>query len=266
MSHLPGRLVDIGDTALFCAELGDPAAYPVMIFHGGPGFDHHEFGDYLNPLADRGCRLIFVDERGQGRSGPSAPSTWTLPKMAEDVVTLGRSLGLDRTIVSSGIPSVRYLEVVEKNLASFEPVELRERIAASWDRESRVETEEEMDRLWLDQAPFHFADPLDPRIEEYNQQISLAGGAKYSPEVLRAFAAEDYGHFDVEERLGDVTQPVLVMAGRHDRACSVEAAGAIARGIPNAELVVFQNSAHMTFVEETAAYLDAVDAFLRKHV
>jgi pimeloyl-ACP methyl ester carboxylesterase len=42
--------------------------------------------------------------------------------------------------------------------------------------------------------------------------------------VLRRFASEEYGGIEVEERLGDVTQPVLVLAGRHDRTCSVEAA------------------------------------------
>jgi pimeloyl-ACP methyl ester carboxylesterase len=32
--------------------------------------------------------------------------------------------------------------------------------------------------------------------------------------------------------------------------------------LPHAELRVFEDSAHMTFVEEPAAYLDAVGTFL----
>lgn len=85
----------------------------------------------------------------------------------------------------------------------------------------------------------------------------------YPPDVLRHFAAQDYGGIEVEDRLPEVTEPVLVLAGRHDRTCSVEAAEVMASEIPNAELVVFEHSGHMTFVEETEAYLDAVDAFLR---
>jgi pimeloyl-ACP methyl ester carboxylesterase len=56
-----------------------------------------------------------------------------------------------------------------------------------------------------------------------------------------------------------------VLAGRHDRVCSVKAAEAIAAGIPGAELVVFEQSAHMTFVEEPERYLAAVRSFLDRH-
>ena len=55
---------------------------------------------------------------------------------------------------------------------------------------------------------------------------------------------------------------MLVLAGRHDRTCSVAAAQAIADGIPDSELVIFEHSGHMTFVEENDAYLAAVRSFL----
>src|SRR5207247_1121810 len=96
MSHPPGRLVDIGDTRLFVVEVGDPGAYPIVVLHGGPGDDHHEFGDYLDPLADRGYRLLLVDQRAQGRSEKAPRETWTLGNMAGDVTSLARALGLDR--------------------------------------------------------------------------------------------------------------------------------------------------------------------------
>jgi proline iminopeptidase len=86
----------------------------------------------------------------------------------------------------------------------------------------------------------------------------------FSPEVLRAAAREGYGDLDVEQRLAEVTHPVLVLAGRHDRACSVAAAEAIATGIVGAELRVFENSAHMMFVEEQAGYVSAVEDFLER--
>ena len=54
-----------------------------------------------------------------------------------------------------------------------------------------------------------------------------------------------------------------MLAGRFDRACSVPAAEAMANCIPNARLVVFENSGHMTFVEENEAYLAAVRQFLQ---
>ena len=83
--------------------------------------------------------------------------------------------------------------------------------------------------------------------------------------MLRYFASAEYGGIEVEDRLGDITQPVLVLAGRHDRTCPVEAAEAIAEGVPQAELVVFESSGHMTFVEENDAYIRTVRGFLDRH-
>ena len=45
----------------------------------------------------------------------------------------------------------------------------------------------------------------------------------------------------------------------------VEGAEAMAAGIPNAELVVFERSAHMMFVEEPGGYIEAVDDFLKRY-
>jgi proline iminopeptidase len=72
----------------------------------------------------------------------------------------------------------------------------------------------------------------------------------YSTDVLRRFASEGYGGIEAEARLGDGTQPVLILAGRHDRVCSVEAAQAIAEGVRQGELVVFESSGHLTFAKE----------------
>jgi pimeloyl-ACP methyl ester carboxylesterase len=44
----------------------------------------------------------------------------------------------------------------------------------------------------------------------------------------------------------------------------VEAVEAIAAGVPGAELVVFEHSGHMTFVEETDRFLAAVREFLER--
>src|SRR5207247_3260445 len=137
--------IDIGDTSLNVVSRGRGHGVPLVVLHGGPGDDHHEFGDYLDPLGDE-HPLVFVDQRGQGRSAASDPRSWTLQQMAADVVLLAKALGLERyavlghsfgslvalqnavdfpgqaaqTVISSGFPSVRYLEHVDRNLAAFE--------------------------------------------------------------------------------------------------------------------------------------------------
>jgi proline iminopeptidase len=57
---------------------------------------------------------------------------------------------------------------------------------------------------------------------------------------------------------------VLVLAGRQDRTCPVAAAEAMAEGLPDSELVVFEHSGHMAFIEENDAYVAAVRDFLAR--
>jgi pimeloyl-ACP methyl ester carboxylesterase len=282
-----GRLVDVDDTRLYVDERGNPGGFPLLVLHGGPGLDHHMFGDYLDPLTDDGTyRLVLVDERAQGGSDRSAPpETWTLGRMTADITDLASALGLSdyavlghsfgaflalqhavsfagsatATIVSAGVASSRWLERVDGELARFEPVALREQVTSSWARESTVQTEDEAGQLLADQMPFHFREPSGPIYDDYMRR---AVGARFAPDVMRHFATQDYGGIDVDDQLSGVTQPVLVLSGRHDRTCCVEAGADMADRLPDARFVVFEDSAHMLFAEQEAHYLSTVRDFL----
>ncbi len=282
---MAGALIEAGDTALYVLERGE-GPLPLFVLHGGPGLDHTMFGDHLDPLTDV-CRLLFVDLRAQGRSAPAPPETWTLSHMAADIAALAQTLELERyavlghsfgsfvalqhavdfsgvpaaSIISAGVPDASYLDEVERQLEMFEPLELRQQVADSWAREREARTQDECRQLLSDQLPFHFRDPRDPRIEAMRADLEHT---IFSPDVLRAAASEGYGDIALADRLDTVVQPLLVLAGRHDRTCSLAGAQAIADGVPDAELVVFDQSGHMTFVEEEERYVDAVRDFLTR--
>jgi proline iminopeptidase len=145
-------------------------------------------------------------------------------------------------------------------LAAFEPVALREQVRSSWAREAEVQTEDEAAALLVDQMPFHFREPRGAALAEYLHRTDGLG--RYAPDVTRHFAVQHYGGIEVEDRLGEVSHPVLVVAGRHDRTCAVGASEDMALRLPDAQLVVFENSAHMMFVEEQDAYIATVREFL----
>lgn len=283
---MSGRHITIPDTRLYVDERGADGP-PLLILHGGPGLDHHQFSDYLDPLA-ADHRLIFIDQRSHGLSDSTAPETWTLEQFASDVRSLAIALGLERyavlghsfgamvalqnavdypgdaavTIVSSGVPGSRFLmSHVNAELAIFEPEAVRYQVMRSWDREQSAMTHEDVESIMHDQLPFHFFDPYDPLIAEYEKATC---DSLYTADVLRHFASSDYGSIEVEDRLGTIPTPVLVLAGRSDRTCSVQAAEAMAGGIRDSELIIFEESAHMTFVEETDAYIETVRNFLKR--
>ena len=245
------------------------------------------FGSYLDALGDR-CRLLLVDERGTGRSEPSAPETWELTHHAADIEAMAGTLGLERyavlghsygafialqhavdfpgrpaaTIVSSGIPGARFLAHVEAELAAFEPVELREQVQRSWAAEAHARTQEDVAALLSDQLPFHFADPRDPRIDELRAAM---GDAVYGPDVLRAAAT---GGLRRDRRRGPPRRR-RPPGPRARRAPRPHLLGAGGRGdgraaCPTPSSVVFEHSGHMAFVEENEAYLAAVRDFLER--
>jgi proline iminopeptidase len=279
-----GRLVEAEGTRLHVVERGD-GPLPLFLLHGGPGLDHTEFGEHLDALGDA-FRLLLVDLREQGRSDRgTAPQTWTVEQFARDVDALAGALQLERyavlghsfgafvalrhaldherppvaSILSSGVPATHWMEAMD--LEALEPAELREQVRASLEREASVDSHEAVLELIRDQFPLHFADPQDPRIE--GAVADLATGVM-SPEVLRHAATGDLGDLEVEDRLADIAHPVLVLTGRHDRLTTAAASEFTAQRIVGAELVVFERSAHMAFIEEEAAYVAAVRDFLSR--
>ena len=281
-----GRLLPVHETHLFVVERGPQDALPVLVLHGGPGLDSRSFGDYLDPLADA-YRLVLVDGRNQGRSDRDTdPASWTLAQHASDVSAVAAALGVERyavlghsfgafvalqhatdapgaavaTIASSGVPATRFLDAVEQGLAVFEPEELREQVTQSWAREATVERDEDVAALMADQMPWHFADPRDPRIPGFLERTS---GGLGSAAVLRAASLEGGGlAIEVEDALPRVRQPLLALAGRHDRTCVPAASEAIAAAAPHGELHVFEQSGHMTFAEQPEEFVSVVREFL----
>src|SRR5207302_264905 len=162
---------------MFVEELG--AGLPVIVLHGGPGMDHSMFRPWLDPLADE-FRLLYVDERGQGRSDRVDPATLSLDVFARDVDLLAEALGVGRFallghsfgaivttwhatnvgtaaayVISGGADeSAAMLADVE---ASLEAMGERGRpIAESWQQEQHVRTDDELAELMRVQTPVDF--------------------------------------------------------------------------------------------------------------
>jgi proline iminopeptidase len=67
--------------------------------------------------------------------------------------------------------------------------------------------------------------------------------------------------WDIRARLGEIRVPALVMCGRDDEA-TPQMAESIRRGIPRAELVVFEKSAHFPHIEEAQEFMKVLGDFL----
>jgi len=71
-----------------------------------------------------------------------------------------------------------------------------------------------------------------------------------------------YKEHDTRERLGEISAPTLVIVGKEDIITPVKCSEELARGIPNAKLIILGEGGHMVNVEKAADFNQAVLGFL----
>jgi len=222
--------------------------------------------------------VLYVDERGQGRSQRVDPATLSLEVFARDVDLLAETLELDgfallghsfgaiiatyhatelgtaaAYVISAGGDSSAALDADVG--AALDALDDGKAIAQSWEDEKTVETDAQFMQLLRDQLPFHFHG--DPPPGWGDETVP-------SPEVLRHFARAGYGDFDYGPKLKDVQKPTLVIVGEYDRTTTPRAARVLHEGIRESELHVVPDAGHLSFVEQTDDYLSAVRDFLAR--
>jgi proline iminopeptidase len=67
--------------------------------------------------------------------------------------------------------------------------------------------------------------------------------------------------YDRTSRLGELRLPVLFTAGRFDE-CTPSASAWYQSLVPGSRLAIFENSSHMTMLEESDAYISVLRTFL----
>jgi proline-specific peptidase len=69
--------------------------------------------------------------------------------------------------------------------------------------------------------------------------------------------------WDVIDRLPEIRAPTLITSGRYDE-CTPALVEPLHDGIADSEWVLFEDSAHMPYLEETERYLQVVAEFLER--
>ncbi|MCX6634173.1 MAG: alpha/beta fold hydrolase [Acidobacteria bacterium] len=111
--------VDSGGVLIYYKSMGRGA--PLVILHGGPGATHDYFLPHLAPLA-RSFRLVFLDERGSGRSQKlEDPAGYTVENMVDDTEAVRQALGLGQIALlghsCGGVLAQAYAFKYQRNLS-----------------------------------------------------------------------------------------------------------------------------------------------------
>ncbi|HEY1902435.1 MAG TPA: proline iminopeptidase-family hydrolase [Terracidiphilus sp.] len=290
--------VDAHGVLIYYVAFGNGS--PLVVVHGGPGADYTYFLPYLLPLA-RTHRLIFIDERGSGRSQRlQDTSLYTVEAMVEDVEDvrtalhlgkislLGHSYGgvlaqayalkyqqnLTHLILNSTFPSTRQMnEVLAREKAQMPPEKLKRldelEKAGLFDKGQAWEhgryPAEYATLAWgTGYFPFLYGARPDATYDP-------AGGAPTDWELYRAMWGSD-GKFVINgnlksveyvDKLPTIHVPTLVIVGDHDE-CDPSLSKEMHDKIAGSELVILPNSGHMNFVDQPDLWQKTVEDFLSK--
>jgi L-proline amide hydrolase len=281
----------VGD--LDAARAGTGPA-PLVTLHGGPGATH----DYLlsmTDLAADGRAVVFYDQTGNGNSAhfpDRGADYYTVDLFVRELAALIDQLGIGGRYHVLG---QSWGGMLAQEHAITQPPGLRS-VVLSNTAAQFGHFAEEADRLRADLPPEteatlrrHEAAGTTSN-PEYAEACQVFYGrhvcrlAEWPAEVLRSFELMDtdptvyhttngpsefhvigsFADWSAVSRLDRIQVPALIISGRHDEATPWVQEHLVA-GIADAEQVILEESSHMPFWEERAAYMAAAGDFLRRH-
>jgi len=244
-------------------DRGSRSAYPILLIHG-VSMSRRYFHNQLEPLA-ADHRVIAVDLRGHGDSSDAEAGN-TVPQYARDLKLMIEALELDRPILlgwSMGalvawdfihqFGTSRLGGLIVSDEAAFDhgfidlPTLHALMTAVQDDRRAFLEG--------LVPQMFHRERPADELAWMIEECSKLSIGATAS--ILFDQSVQDY-----RDVLKTIHLPTLICWGRHDHLLPVSGATHLHHNIKGSELIIFEQSGHCPFIEESHAFNAAVSEFV----
>lgn len=284
--------VTINGARLWYRVAGDSSsARPVVVFlHGGPGYNSYSFAVLEGARLEPSLRMVYLDQRGSGRSERPANRDYAMSTLVGDVEALRRTLGVERlALIGHSFGGVlaleyaaRYPERVSHLVLASTPEdvpatcairkarllelhpELRARIAAGGgDANGSSDCELE---FRLMNGPQHeaFSNAImfpDSLLRLRQDSIDAASRLRNTGELGSAVMSAGLlsYRFTAFDRL---TMPVLVIAGGLDGSIGVRPQQAFVQRVPSAHFIQYDRAGHFVYLDEPDRFATDVVAFL----
>jgi len=211
-------------------------------------------------------RVLTADMRGHGRTS-KPPGPYSVPMMADDVLGLLDALGID----AAHVVGLSMGGMIAFQLAANHPERVRslvivnsgpELVAHSLADRLRILQRLLLARLFNPERTAHFLGPrLFPKPEQAQlREMFIAQWAQNDPAAYRAAMRALVG-WSVLDRVGGIACPALVVSGDRDYTPAATKAAYVAM-MPNARLVVIEDSGHATPIDQADRFNDCVLDFL----
>ena len=275
-----GSVFRAGPVSLYVEVRGTAPGTPLIVVNGGPGFDHGyvHSSDAWDTLA-RKRRVVFYDQRGNGRSGPLPDSvTCTLADQIADLDSVRAHLGFDRVdLLGHSWGGYLVMAYAARHPERIAHLVIVDSAAPKWsdtvflfkdvfpeatERQDAVAFAEALGDSTAVREDLHeYLGLLFYSAENRDRFLARADEYHYSRKVNEALNA-DLAKYDLNPELPKFRFPTLVVTGRFDMNVAPSVAWKIHKAIPKSEFAVFEKSGHIPYFEEPEAFVRRLEAFL----
>lgn len=267
-----GRLIDLGDVALFVRELGVRSDLPsVVVMHGGPDVGHRYLVPGVEPLA-RDHHVVLFDFRGCGRSSRNLPDDDLQPELVvQDTSHLIDHLGLGEVDLvgfsTGGRAAVqlvdRYPQQVRRlvlaSTSAYSPAANAPYLASWREYHRRLAIEEAAGGALRNSTIFVWNLELAPTYLDLIRDLD-EGDWRYERVVEGTLHPWCPG--DPEQILRDSAAPLLILHGDKDMGFPVQLAHRLHRAVPGCRLEIIEDAAHLCHLEQPQQWAGAIHRFL----
>jgi pimeloyl-ACP methyl ester carboxylesterase len=220
---------------------------------------------YLELLAAAGTHVYSIQLRGFGRSSPvtTVPEGGWYPMWAEDVYEFAHKVGVEHFIYTG----VSHGAGVGWNLALTHPLGLRAFVAIVGGPHDR--SKPRVRGMGLASAPMFVVPTDDPvRLRRRAAWLQASGEQESSTGHIQINPGKVFPELEsneqVAKRLGTITVPTLLLNGAQDDIIPAEMSLLVARSVPGAKLVLYQDHSHTLAREAPERLVDEVALFLKE--
>lgn len=221
------------------------------------------------PVLTRHFRVLRYDTRGHGES-ETTPGIYSIELLANDVVALLDALGLDKVHFAG----LSMGGMIAQYLGAFFPDRILS--LALCDTASEMPTVE----MWNDRMNTARQGGSAGMVESTLKRWFRPGFFERDPEAIGKIAdmirttdldgyigcASAVRDMNQTHILNQITAPTVIIVGRQDPACTLEQSQVLDAEIAQAELIVIEDAAHLSNIEQVGAFNSALMSFLESQV
>jgi len=279
----------INGVRLWYRVAGRPTGTPVVYLHGGPGQGSQSFARYAGPHLEPHHRMVYLDQRGAGRSERPWNDAYSIDLLVDDLEQLRRAWGVPRiAVIGHSFGSVLAMEYGAKypdrvshivlaasvpdiqgawdvqcaRLQGTDPAAYARAVAAQKPgRSARCNMTGAYEGARAGEMMTSFMFP-NPATAQQLKAADEAGGLRNTGVVGNAIFSQGFLTYRFG-RSADLRAPVLVITGTRDLQAVPEPQRALVKAVRNGRMLEYDGAGHFMWVEQPERFARDVTAFLR---